>query len=88
MRKSEKGKRKNLKSGDFLLMIFTAILVIFGLIMVFSASYYYSISQDGTAYSYLLRHGFWVVLGFGAMIFGAAFDYKRYRKLAIPALII
>lgn len=69
-------------------MIFTAILVIFGLIMVFSASYYYSISQDGTAYSYLLRHGFWVVLGSIAMIFGAAIDYRRYRKWAVPVLIL
>ena len=46
-------KVNELRSGDFLLMIFTAALVIFGIIMVFSASYYYSISQDGTAYSYL-----------------------------------
>lgn len=69
-------------------MLFTLMLVIFGIIMVFSASYYYSISQDGTAYSYLIRHGVWTVLGFGAMVFGACFDYKMYRKLALPALII
>lgn len=69
-------------------MLFTVILVIFGLIMVFSASYYYSISQDGSAYSYLRRHGLWVLLGFAVMIFGASFDYKRYRKLAIPALVV
>ncbi|MBC8568490.1 putative lipid II flippase FtsW [Mogibacterium sp. NSJ-24] len=69
-------------------MLFTLMLVIFGLIMVFSASYYYSISQDGTAYSYLLRHGMWVIIGLGAMIFGAAFDYRRYKKLAIPVCIL
>ena len=64
------------------------MLVIFGLIMVFSASYYYAISQDGSAYSYLLRQGLWVLIGFGLMIFGASFDYKNYRLLAIPALIV
>ena len=68
-------------------MLFTVMLVIFGLIMVFSASYYYSISRDGNAYSYLLRHGMWVVVGFGAFIFGSLFDYRQYRKIAIPALI-
>lgn len=82
-------KRKiKLKSGDFWIMLFTMMLVIFGLIMVFSASYYYSISRDGNAYSYLLRHGMWVLLGAGAMIFGAAFDYRRYKKLAVPAFIL
>ena len=88
MEKRVKRKKNNLKSGDFFLMLFTVILVIFGLIMVFSASYYYSISQDGSAYSYLRRHGLWVLLGFAVMIFGASFDYKRYRKLAIPALVV
>ena len=77
-------KVNELRSGDFLLMIFTAALVIFGIIMVFSASYYYSISQDGTAYSYLRRQIMWVIAGFCAMVFGAAFDYRRYRKFAIP----
>ncbi|MDO4544597.1 MAG: putative lipid II flippase FtsW [Bacillota bacterium] len=77
-----------MRSGDFLLVLLTMILVIFGLIMVFSASYYYSISQDGTAYSYLRRHGLWVILGFGLMVFGAAFDYRKYKALAIPGLIV
>ncbi len=81
-------KKMTLRSGDFWLMLFTLMLVIFGLIMVFSASYYYSISRDGNAYSYLLRHGVWVVIGAGAMIFGAVFDYRRYKKLAVPALVL
>ncbi|MGN0703534.1 MAG: putative lipid II flippase FtsW [Lentihominibacter sp.] len=82
-------KRKaELKSGDFWLMLIVMILVIFGLIMVFSASYYYSISQAGNAYSYLLRHGLWVILGVGAMILGASVDYRIYRKAAVPVVII
>ena len=87
--KTVKRKKKaiKLKSGDFWLMLFTLMLVIFGVIMVFSASYYYSISQDGNAYSYLLRHGMWVLLGFGVMILGAAFDYRRYKKFALPIFI-
>lgn len=69
-------------------MLFTLMLVIFGVIMVFSASYYFSISQDGNAYSYLLRHGMWVLLGFGAMILGAAFDYRRYKRFILPIFVI
>ena len=83
-------KRTNLKlnSGDFWLMLFTLMLVLFGLIMVFSASYYSSISQDGNPYSYLVRHGAWVVFGLVAMAFGALFDYRKYKKWALPILIV
>jgi len=75
-------KTENLTTGagDFLFMLFTLMLVLFGLIMVFSASYYYSISQDGTPYSYLFRHGMWVVIGFGAMFVGAMVDYRIYNQ--------
>lgn len=64
------------------------MLVLFGIIMVFSSSYYYSISKYDNAYSYLIRHSVWVVLGFGAMIFGAAFDYRRYKGMAKIGVII
>ena len=83
MVKKTKNKPRNfnrLKSVDFTLMLITMVLVVFGLIMVFSASYYYSISQDGNPYSYLLKHGMWVVLGFIAMMFGASYDYRRYNR--------
>lgn len=69
-------------------MLFTLILVIFGVIMVFSASYYYSISQDGSAYSYLRRHGIWVIMGFAVMMLGASVDYRKLQKLAVPGLAL
>lgn len=83
-----KKQKTVLKSGDFWLMLFTLMLALFGLIMVFSASYYFSISRDGNAYSYLLRQGVWLLIGLGAMIAGAVFDYRKYKKLAIPAFIV
>ncbi len=89
MKKKAKGNYNNLnklKSGDFLLMLFTLILVIFGIVMVFSASYYYSISVDGSPYGYLKRHGMWAIFGFVAMMFGATFDYKQLKKWALPIL--
>lgn len=69
-------------------MLFTLILVIFGVIMVFSASYYYSISQDGSAYSYLRRHSMWVIMGFAVMMLGASVDYRKLQKLAVPGLAL
>ena len=86
--KGKKRTKLKLKSGDLWLMRFTLMLVLFGLIMVFSASYYSSISQDGNPYSYLVRHGAWVVFGLVAMAFGALFDYRKYKKWALPILIV
>ena len=67
-------------------MLFTLMLVIFGIIMVFSASYYYSISVDGTPYGYLKRHGAWAIMGFAAMLFGASLDYRKFKQWALYIL--
>lgn len=85
-----KGKKRiklKMNGGDFWLMLFTLMLVLFGLIMVFSASYYSSISQDGNPYSYLVRHGMWVVVGLCAMALGTLLDYRVYKKWAVWVLI-
>lgn len=81
-------KKNNLKSGDFLLAILTIALVIFGIIMVFSASYYQSINESGSPYSYLIRDIIWAVMGSVLMLLTAAFDYRKYKKIALPALIV
>ena len=85
-----RGTKINLKSGDFLLVILTIGLVIFGIIMVFSASYYQSIneSENGSPYNYLIRDIIWAALGFILMLVTTALDYRIYKKIALPALII
>ena len=52
-----------MKSGDFLLTILVLGLVVFGVIMVFSASYYSSISETGDPYTYLKDNIKWALLG-------------------------
>lgn len=75
-------KEKATKSGDFWLLAVTLGLVVFGVIMVFSASYYQSINESGNPYTYLLRAGLWAVIGFVIMILLAAVDYRNYKKWA------
>ena len=53
MAKSAKRIRSKWGHIDFPLLILVTILAIFGVVMVFSASYYYSINSTGTPYSYL-----------------------------------
>ncbi len=50
--KLKKG-RQNLRASDFVIVLLVTMLVIFGVVMVFSASYYYSINSTGSPYGYL-----------------------------------
>ncbi len=75
------------KAGDFILVIMTLCFLIFGVIMVFSASYYTSINSVGNPYAYLIRSGIWATAGVVAMLFAASIDYHIWGKLAFPILI-
>ena len=64
-----------MRSADFMMIMLTLMLVIFGIIMVFSASYYWSINQFGQPYHFLIRDLFWAVTGFGWMFAAMIIDY-------------
>lgn len=87
MARREGKKKLKMKSGDFVLTILMMGLVVFGIIMVFSASYYVAISDYGNPYYYLIRDSIWAVLGLIAFSFCVVFDYHHYRKFA-PLLMI
>ena len=70
----------NLGQSDFLVVALTTILVIFGLVMVFSASYYKSINDNGSPYDYLMNQGINAIGGFFLMLFFSNFDYHRYKR--------
>ena len=80
--------RNNLRSIDFPFLVITLVLVAFGLVMVFSASYYSSISITGNPFYYLIRDGVWIVVGLIAMLIGMNVEYTIIRKLALPVLIL
>lgn len=80
-------KVRKLKSGDFWLTTLVLGLVIFGVIMIFSASYYYAINRYDTPYYYLTRSILWAVIGTAAMMFMAMFDYHKLEKYAWPIII-
>lgn len=85
MKLKASGGRK-LRQSDFAIVALVTILVIFGVVMVFSASYYKSINEAGSPYSYLIRQGINAILGFILMAFCSWFDYHHYRWLSLPAL--
>ena len=88
------GIRGVLKKGagaghcDFPLTVMVTVLVIFGVVMIFSASYYYSINMFGTPYQYLKDQIFNAGLGFVLMWIASKIDYRIFRRLAFPILIL
>lgn len=75
--------------GDLSIVLLTVILVVFGTVMIFSASYYKSISDVGDPYVYLKRQLLWAVVGFIAMYITSRIDYHVWgQNLYIIAPIV
>jgi cell division protein FtsW len=66
------------------------LLVLFGLVMVFSASAVLAQSTLGSPYPYVMRQAVWAVLGLLAMIALMQVDYRRYNspKVVFPAVAV
>lgn len=62
-------------------------LVIFGVIMVFSASYYTAISETGDAFAYLKDDIKWALAGTFLFFLMSKINYQWYKPLA-PALMV
>lgn len=78
------------RSGDPWLILLTAVLSTFGTVMIFSASYYKSISEAGDPYVYLKRQLIWLAAGIVVMYMASRIDYHFWGKLykIIPIICI
>lgn len=77
-----------LREGDFILVLLVLGLSIFGIVMVFSASYYNALSKFGNPYKYLIEDTIWVLAGWASFVFFAFVDYHFVKKFAIPLLVV
>ncbi len=75
------------KSFDFILFITVMSLVVFGVIMVFSSSYYDALDKQGDAFYYLKKDIIWALIGFVAMMGISMFPYRAYKKLSLFIII-
>lgn len=76
---------------DFPLLVSALIMVCFGIVMVFSASYYTAQIKDGNALAYVTKQIYGAILGFAAMIVVSRIDYKvlkRYSKVFLILCIL
>ena len=73
---------------DFLMVILVTLLTVFGVVMVFSASYYDSISETGSPYSFFINQAISAVTGMILMLGLSKLPYQVFRKFAIPIVVI
>lgn len=76
------------RSFDMPLLVTVIALVIFGLVMLFSASWDFSLSAYGSAMHMFNRQVLWLLLGIALATGLAFFDYHHWRKLIVPAMLL
>ncbi len=76
------------KSIDFLLFFTVLGLLVFGIIMVYSASAVSAYVNFQDSYYFLKRQILWVFLGIAAMLIIANIDYHVWKNTAKPILIV
>jgi cell division protein FtsW len=66
------------------------LLVLFGLVMVFSASAVVAKAQYGTPYQFMIRQAGWAVMGMVALVLLMKVDYRHYndRKVVFTAVAV
>lgn len=72
---------------DFAIVVLTTGLVIFGIVMVFSASYYFSLNNTGSPYGYLRKQTLWAIIGFAIMYGCSKLDYHAWRRWSIYIIL-
>jgi len=83
-----KRKRRSLYLGVDVPMLITVVLLLgFGLLMLYSASWEYSVSVLGQRPSYMFeRQVRFVILGAAAAFVAFLFDYHRINKFVVPMM--
>ncbi len=81
-------KTKQESAPDFLLFLLTLLLVVGGLIMVYSASAILAQDRYGNSNYFIVRQLLWVLVGSLGMWIASRMDLDRLRSLAIPALFL
>jgi cell division protein FtsW len=84
-------KKRRLQKGGFDLPFFVIVMIILmlGLVMMFSASYAYAYYKQGQdSFYYIRKQALFAVLGLVVMFIVTRIDYHWLHKLAYPALAV
>jgi cell division protein FtsW len=73
---------------DRILLLVTLLLLAFGLLMVFSASFVFAAESKGDPYYFLKRQALWVAIGLAAMFCISHLHYLKLKRLSIIIVIL
>jgi len=73
---------------DRILMASVLLLVIIGIIMIYSSSTVIAMERYGTPFYFLRNQTIWALIGIIGMLIAKNFDYQRLKGLSLPLVII
>lgn len=75
------------RGGDVILLMLVLAMVLFGLLMVYSASYIFAEDRTGDGFTFIRKQFFYAVLGFGALFVTSRIPHQRWYQWAPAALL-
>ncbi len=83
-------KKNSIQRDRMDITFLSLVLILFtvGLVMLFSASYAYSLAYYNNSYKFIVRQGLLGIAGLGIMMLFSRIDYHFWRKLAWPVFIL
>lgn len=72
---------------DLPLLLITAVLIVFGLLMVYDASVVQGLKDFNDSLYYIRQQLIWVAIGIFSLTFFANFDYKKLKTVSLPLLL-
>jgi cell division protein FtsW len=79
---------KKLDEYDLVIMLMAIALTCFGVVMVYSASSVMAAKRFHDGFFFLKRQGLFALLGLGIMLVVMRVDYHKWKRLAVPALLL
>ncbi len=82
---------KNLRTShemDYVILTTVLLLIMVGIVMVYSASAFLAERNQNDPAYFLKRHLLWVIIGIIAMIIASNYDYHKWHKNSIPLLLV
>ena len=73
---------------DIWLALPVLVLVVLGVVMIYSASAFVAVRAHKPQYHFLVRQLAWTLIGGGALAAAYRVDYRRYRAWALPAAAV
>lgn len=87
-KKQTLGNRPGTSQYDWALITVVTALLLFGAVMVFSASYPWAMANQETPFFYILRHLQWVAVGLAALVAAASIPYTVWERWSVPLLAV